>query len=201
MGLLAGFCAVGCSGKKTAVEVSASERPWIDLKDQWEQVSGGIVEYEEELTIGWGEALTNVRWKGEAPNAPFELELKAKRVNGSDIFCAVTFPARGLDECVTLVVGGWGGSLVGISSIEGKDSSENETRAFHPFETEVWYQIRLVRDGEKIMVWIDGEKLVDVDTTGKTLSLRQGGIEECAPFGLATWQTTAQIKDIRWRGL
>ena len=107
-------------------------------------------------------------------------------------FCAVTFPARGLDECVTLVVGGQGDSLVGISSIDGKDSSENETRAFHPFETEVWYQIRLVSDGEK---------LVDLDTTSKTLSLRQGGIEECVLFGLATWQTTAQIRDVRWRGL
>ncbi len=46
------------------------------------------------------------------------------------------------------------------------------------------------------MVWIDGEKLIDADTTGKALSLRQGGIEECAPFGLATWETTARIKDI-----
>ena len=31
--------------------------------------------------------------------------------------------------------------------------------------------------------------------------LSQGGIEECAPFGLSTFQTSAQIKDIRWRGL
>jgi hypothetical protein len=46
-----------------------------------------------------------------------------------------------------------------------------------------------------------GEKLVDLDTTGKTLSLRHGGIEECVLFGLATWQTTAQIRDVRWRGL
>ncbi len=183
------------------VNTSVVERPWIDLKNEWEGVSGGIVEAGDELSIGWGEGLTNVRWKGEVPTAPFELEMKAKRVNGTDFFCAVTFPARGVEECVTLIVGGWGGSLVGISSIDGKDASENDAQKIHTFETDVWYQIRLVRHGEKLMVWIDGEKLIDIDTTGKALALRQGGIEECAPFGLATWQTTARIKDIRWRGL
>lgn len=199
MGLFGGFCLVGCGEKKRAAAVSVAEQPWIEMKDKWEEVSGGQVDVGEELSIGWGEALTNVRWKGEVPTVPFELELKAKRVNGSDFFCAVTFPVRGIDECVTLVVGGWGGSLVGISSIDGKDASENDTQKIHTFETDVWYQIRLVRAGEKILVWIDGEKLIDVDTTGKTLSLREGGIEECAPFGLATWQTTARVKEVRWR--
>lgn len=200
MGLFGGFCLAGCGEKKKSVETGAVEKPWTAMKDQWERVSGGTMEVGEELSIGWGEGLTNVRWKGQVPAAPFELEMKAKRVNGTDFFCAVTFPARGLEECVTLIVGGWGGGLVGISSINGKDASENEFQSIHTFETDVWYSIRLVRDGEKIMVWIDGEQLIDADTTGKTLSLRQGGIEECAPFGLATWQTAARIKEIRWRG-
>jgi hypothetical protein len=201
MGLFGGFCLVGCGEKKKVVDVSAAEKPWIAMKDQWEQVSGGEIEVGDELSIGWGETLTKVRWKGEVPTAPFELEMKAKRVNGTDFFCAVTFPARGPEQCVTLIVGGWGGSLVGISCIDGKDASENDAQKTYAFMTDVWYQIRLVREGESIKVWIDGEKFIDVDTTGKSLSLRQGGIEECAPFGLATWQTTARIKDIRWRGL
>ncbi len=197
--LLLGLVA-GC-GERHDVATQKPEPSWIAMKDRWEGVSGGNVEVGVELRIGWGEALTIVRWLGEVPTVPFELELKAKRVNGSDFFCGVTFPARGPDECVTLIIGGWGGGLVGISSIDGKDASENETRKIQTFETDVWYQVRLVRDGEKIMAWIDGEKLIDVDTTGKKLSLRQGGIEECAPFGLSTFQTSAQIKDIRWRGL
>ncbi|MFN5578246.1 MAG: family 16 glycoside hydrolase [Akkermansiaceae bacterium] len=201
MGLFGGFCLLGGGEKKKVVDVSAAEKPWIAMKDQWEQVSGGEIEVGDELSIGWGETLTNVRWKGEVPTAPFELEMKAKRVNGTDFFCAVTFPARGPEQCVTLIVGGWGGSLVGISCIDGKDASENDAQKTYAFMTDVWYQIRLVREGESIKVWIDGEKFIDVDTTGKSLSLRQGGIEECAPFGLATWQTTARIKDIRWRGL
>jgi hypothetical protein len=125
----------------------------------------------------------------------------AKRVDGTDFFCAVTFPARGVDECVTFLVGGWGGGTVGISSIDGKDASENETTTYGKFETDVWYAIRLVRKGERIEAWIDGEKVVDVDTTGKVLALRPGPIEECAPFGLATWQTTGLIQNVRWRRL
>jgi hypothetical protein len=201
MGLFGGICLFGCGEKKKSVDDGVAEKPWIEMKDQWEQVSGGTLEVGDELSIGWGETLTNVRWRGDMPTAPFELEMKAKRVNGTDFFCAVTFPARGPEQCVTLIVGGWGGSLVGISCIDDKDASENDSQKTHAFMTDVWYPIRLVREGESIKVWINGEKLIDIDTSGKSLSLRQGGIEECAPFGLATWQTTARIKDIRWRGL
>jgi hypothetical protein len=123
----------------------------------------------------------------------------AMRKDGTDFFCAITFPARGTDECVTLIVGGWGGSLVGISSIDGKDASENETRSTQAFEPGAWYRIRLLREGERIAAWINNKKVVDVDTTGKKLSLREGPISECAPFGLATWQTTAVIRNVRWR--
>jgi len=69
------------------------------------------------------------------------------------------------------------------------------------FENNVWYRLRLIQEGERIAAWIDGEKVVDVDTTGKELGLREGGISECVPFGFATWQSTGMIRDVRWRGL
>ena len=177
------------------------ENPWIEMRGEWEGMGGGQVDVGEPLRIGWGETLTAVRWQGEIPEPPFELTLMAKRVDGTDFFCAVTFPARGKEECVTLVVGGWGGSVVGISSIDGKDASENETTSHHTFETDVWYRIRLLREGERIAVWLDGKKVIDADTAGKALSLRDGPISECAPFGLATWQTTGVIRNVRWRRL
>ena len=119
----------------------------------------------------------------------------------TDFFCAITFPVREGGECVTLIVGGWGGGVVGISSINGKDASENETTSYRSFEKDVRYRIRLVRRDERITAWVDGEKVIDVDTTGKELSLRHGQISECAPFGLATWQTTGEVRDVRWRSL
>jgi len=199
--LTVGFFVAGCRREKEAAQAKDDEIPWTEMRGEWEEIGGGRVDIGEQIRIGWGETLTAVRWKGEIPKPPFELELEAKRVDGSDFFCAVTFPARGKDECVTLVVGGWGGATVGISSINGKDASENETTAYHTFETDVWHRIRLVCGGERIAVWIDGEKVIDLDTTGKALSLREGSISECAPFGLATWQTTGLVRHIRWRGL
>jgi hypothetical protein len=177
------------------------DHSWNEMRGEWEGVSGGEVDTGEPLRLGWGETMTSVRWKGKPPTPPFELELMAKRVDGTDFFCAITFPVRGMEECVTFVVGGWGGGTVGISSIDGKDASENETTTYGKFETDVWCAIRLVRNGERIEAWINGEKVVDVDTTGKALALRPGSIEECAPFGLATWQTTGLIRNVRWRGL
>ena len=172
----------------------------MELRDAWQALEGGgEITTGEPLRIGWGEMLTAVRWTGEVPLPPFELELSARRIDGTDFFCALTFPARGPEECVTLVLGGWGGGTVGISSIDGKDASENETTHYHAFQTGVWYQVRLLCEAAEIKVWIDGEKVIDVDTTGKTLSLREGPIDQCAPFGLATWQTTGEIRGARWR--
>jgi hypothetical protein len=119
-------------------------------------------------------------------------------VNGSDFFGAVTFPARE-NEFVTLIIGGWGGGLVGISSIDDLDASENETGGSLKFDNGKWYRIRLVRAGEQIEAWVDGEKIVDVNTEGRKLSLRPGPISVCAPFGLGTWQTTGEVRNCRWR--
>ena len=87
-------------------------------------------------------------------------------------------------------MGGWGGSLVGISSLDGMDASENETTKFVSFETGRWYRIRLRVTEKKIQAWIDKEKLVDVDTAEQKISVRPGDIEMSKPFGLAAWQTT-----------
>lgn len=201
IGLFGGLCLAGCSKESERVENTGNELPWTEMKDQWQALGGGQVDAGETLTIGWGERITNVKWKGEVPTVPFELELEARRIDGSDFFCAVTFPARSSGECVTLVLGGWGGGLVGISSIDGRDASENETASSQVFQSNVWYRIRLVREPENIQVWIDEKKVIDVDTSGKKLSLREGEIEECAPFGLSTWQTTGEVRGVRWRKL
>lgn len=161
---------------------------------KWDE-AGGV------LRLGKCEDLTGVRWTGPPPVVPFEVELEARRVEGTDIFCGLTVPARGKDECVTLVVGGWGGQLVGISSIDGYDASENETSSQREFENGRWYRIRLRAEASRLQAWIDDEPVVDFETEGRRLSLRFGPIEGCAPFGLATWQTTGELRGVRWRPL
>ena len=86
------------------------------------------------IVLGEGGDLTGVNFAGELPRMNYELSLEAKRVQGSDFFCGLTFPVG--QECCTMIVGGWGGGLVGISSINGNDASENETTQIRKFEDE-----------------------------------------------------------------
>ena len=59
-----------------------------------------------------GNDLTGVVWTGKLPGPSFRLQMEARRLDGSDFFCAVTVPVGG-SHC-TFVVGGWGGTVGGI---------------------------------------------------------------------------------------
>lgn len=146
--------------------------------------------------IGRGNDMTGITWKGPVPSMNYEVSLQAKRVEGDDFFCGLTF-LYGEDPC-SLIVGGWGGRLVGISSLDWLDASENGTAKWRDFETDKWYSIRLRITPTKIEAWIDGEQLVDVDTEGRGIGIRFE-VEPCRPLGIATWRTTGAVKDIRIR--
>ena len=64
-----------------------------------------------------------------------------------------------------------------------------------------WYRFRVRVTPAKIESWIDNDKVVDLDTTGKKIHMRFGEIEESEPFGLATYQTRAAIRNVRLRRL
>jgi hypothetical protein len=121
------------------------------------------------------------------------------RVEGSDFFCALTFPV-GKSAC-SLIVGGWGGTLVGLSSVDNMDASENDTSTGMQFEPNRWYRIRVRVTDEKIEAWIDQEKMVDLETKDRTISLRFGDIDHSLPLGIASYQTRAAVRDIRLRRL
>ena len=149
------------------------------------------------MILGMGDPFTGLNWTNDFPKMNYEVALDAMRVMGSDFFCGLTVPVG--DTFCSLIVGGWGGSLLGISSIEGMDASENETTKFTSFQTGRWYRIRLRVTEKRIEGWIDKEKLVDVVTTGKRISVRPGDIEHSKPFGLAAWQTTAALREVKFR--
>jgi len=158
----------------------------------------GAVEYESGLILlNTGDPLTGINWTNRVPNMNYEVALDAMRVTGSDFFCGLTVPVS--NSFCTLIVGGWGGSLVGISSLDGQDASENETTRFLKAEQGRWYRIRLRVTQSRIEAWIDKEKFVNVDTTDKQISLRAGDIESSKPFGIASYQTTAALREIKLR--
>ena len=81
------------------------------------------------------------------------------------------------------------------------DASENETGSYQAFKDQEWYKIRLEIRKDSLKAWVGKKELVDVVTKGRKLGLRFGDIEKCAPLGLSTWQTTAELRGLRWRKL
>ena len=158
----------------------------------------GEVEWQSNLVVlNMGSPFTGINYTNSFPTNNYEIALDAMRLSGSDFFCGLTVPV-GESHC-SLIVGGWGGSLIGISSLDSMDASENETTKFSNFERERWYRIRLRVTEKRIEVWIDREKLIDVVTTGKRISVRPGDIELSRPLGIAAWQTTAALREMKVR--
>ena len=146
-----------------------------------------------------GTFLTGIAWAGpgELPKNNYEIELEAMRVDGTDFFCGLTFPVR--ETACTFVVGGWGGRVIGFSSIDDSDASENETGQAKEFESNRWYRIRVRVTDAKLEAWIDQEQVVDLETKDRRIGLRGGEIEESLPLGIAAYQTQAALRNIRLR--
>jgi hypothetical protein len=149
------------------------------------------------LVLNMGDPFTGVNYTNDFPKMNYEVALDAMRVMGSDFFCGLTVPVA--DSFCSLIVGGWGGGLVGISSLDGMDASENETTKYASFEQGRWYRIRLRITEGRIEGWIDNEKLINVLTTDRKVSTRPGDIELSKPFGIAAWQTTGAIRNVKMR--
>ncbi len=151
------------------------------------------------IVVEAGATLTGFHWGGEAPRMGYEIELEVLKINGSDFMCGLTFPVG--EAHVSLILGGWGGGLVGISSIDGHDASENDTTKYMSFVTDRWYRVRVRVTRRKIEAWLDEKSIVDQEITGKKLGLRAGEISLSVPIGICTYQTSAAYRAIRLRRL
>ncbi|MBN8249860.1 MAG: M20/M25/M40 family metallo-hydrolase, partial [Verrucomicrobia bacterium] len=160
--------------------------------------SGEVAVADGALVLNMG-MLTGVTYTNPIPTTDYEVELQARRMVGSDFFCGITFPVG--SDFATLIVGGWGGSVVGISSLDGNDAAHNETTTYQRFEAGRWYAIRLAVTPTHLSVWIDGTRRIHANIEGKKISLRPGDIELSKPFGIASYSTTAELKDLRLRSL
>jgi len=163
--------------------------------------TGGEVKVENgEIQLGQGEPLTGINYTAEPPaRQNYEISLEAKKIIGDDFFCALTLPVG--KACGTLVLGGWGGTLIGFSNIDDLDASDNDTHQFKKFEKDQWYRIRVRITPEKIEAWIDDQQWVNADIRGKRVSMRPGEIELSQPLGIATFRTASAFRKIQWRNL
>lgn len=142
-----------------------------------------------------GNDMTGIVWKGPLARMNYEISLEAKRVAGSDFFCGLTFPYG--DNPCSLIVGGWGGTLVGLSSLDYQDAYNNETGRSMNFDMDRWYRIRLRTTPERIQAWIDDEELVNARTKGRVIDIRWE-MERCLPLGVATWRTSGALRNVKF---
>ncbi len=150
------------------------------------------------IYMATGSYMTGITRTGPVVRMNYEITLDAMRVEGSDFFCGLTFPVG--DKPCTLILGGWGGSLCGLSSLNHMDASENETTRMHSFENGKWYHVRLRVVPDRIQAWLDDESLVDADTTDKNIDIRIE-VEESKPLGIATWNTAGAVRNIKLKKL
>lgn len=151
------------------------------------------------LTLEAGHPMTGVTFAGEFPKDRYEIRFEAARLKGGDFFASLTFPVG--ESFMTWVTGGWGGDIVGLSSIDGWDAADNETRQYYNFEIGRYYQFKLAVDRGKIQGWIDDQRIINVDIQGREVGLRPGDIKLSVPLGFASYNTTGGIRKIEYRPL
>jgi len=185
----------------------SGQAEWTPLFDgatlgRWEQTAfggeGPVRVRDGAIVLEMGDPLTGITWTGQALPAAYEVALAAARLAGSDFFCGLTFPV-GASHC-SLILGGWGGTTVGLSSIDGLDASENETTRQMRFEDTRWYGVRVAVSATHIRAWLDDTPIVAVATTGRRIGIRPE-VDASRPLGIASYRTRAGLRDIRLRAL
>jgi hypothetical protein len=188
-----------------AGQPAANSGEWTSLFDGkslqgWKETAftrrGEVQVKDGTILIGKGE-LTGITWTGDFPRSGYEIRFEAARLEGGDFFAGITFPVK--DSFCSWINGGWGGSVVGLSSLDGDDASENDTSTARDFVNGRWYAFRLEVTDNRIRGWIDGVLLIDADITGRKVDLRPGEIDLSTPLGFATYSTRAGLRKIEYR--
>ena len=207
----------GVSALFLAASLAAADEPpkkakadpyqWRDLfdgktLDGWKapQFGGeGKVKVQEgSIVLGAGEPMTGIAWTRDFPKADYETTFDGMKTQGDDFFATATFPVG--DSFCSFVTGGWAGTVIGLSSIDYIDASENATTGFKTFDKNRWYHFRIRVTKTKIECWIDEKKAVDFVITGHKISLRFE-VDPCRPFGISSYMTEGRLRKIRLRQL
>jgi hypothetical protein len=161
---------------------------------------GEVTAEDGKLTIEMGQPLSGITWKKKDPphKINYEIRLEAMRAKGTDFFCGLTFPFN--DTHCSFICGGWGGGVTGLSSINSLDASENGTTTYQEYKNEKWYKIRVRVEPKRIQCWIDDKQVVDQEITDQKVGTRIE-VDENKPLGLATYDTTAVIRNFEIRPL
>jgi len=196
---------IGAGGTSALISGQEAWEPLFDGKTiaGWQATklsSQGPVRVEDgQIILEPGRSLSGITWTGRPlPTTNYEIALQAMRVEGSDFFAGITFPVG--DSFCSLILGGWGGQTVGLSSVNGRDASENDTSQSIAFENGRWYAVRIRVTPAKIEAWLDERPIISQDLSGRTIDIRIE-MELSKPLGVSSYRTKAALRDLRLRRL
>src|SRR5262249_42006390 len=169
--------------------------------DGWKKTDfykpGDVKVQDGTIVMAEGTPMTGITTaRQDLPRSNYELSYEAMRLVGSDFFAAATFPVG--TSYITLVNGGWGGSVTGLSSLNGSDASENGTSSFVKYENKTWYRFRVRVTDEVIRCWVDDKPVVSVNYKDQQVGTRIE-TKPNQPLGFATWESIAEIRKIEVR--
>jgi hypothetical protein len=200
-GLLTGDRSVHSQDPKAAApprEVSLFDGKTLKnwrVADTFEFEKHGKVEVRDGvLHLERGRTATGVTYTGKPPRSNYEISLEAQRTDGDDFFCGLTFPV-GEEHC-TLILGGWGGDVTGLSNVNAMSAEENTTTGYVDFKNGQWYKIRLRVTEETISAWVDKELILEQPREGRKFEVWWEQ-EPMRPLGIATWRTSAALRNVR----
>jgi hypothetical protein len=201
---MAGLLSPILLAQEPASKEEAKWKPLFDGKtlEGWKKTEfggeGDVYAEDGKLVLDQGATMTGVTWAKSFPKSNYEIRWEAARLEGNDFFCGFTFPVK--DSHCSLIAGGWGGTVVGLSSIDGLDASENSTGQYMEFVNGRWYKFRVRVTDEKIEAWINDKQVIEQELEGKRINTRIE-VDLNKPLGFATWDTKGALKNLEYRTL
>jgi len=185
-------------GKPSALFNGKNLDGWKISKEVDFEDHGKVTVVDGVIILGEGKPATGIVCQRKLPRMNYEISLEAKRLEGSDFFCGLTFPVN--EQYCSLIVGGWGGGVTGLSNIDSMSAVENETTGFTEFDKDKWYRVRLRVTEKRIEAWIDKHSILNVDPTDRKFSIWWEQ-EPMRPLGIASWNTKAALRNIQFTKL
>ena len=191
-----------CIGVVALAQPAGEWTPMFDGKtlSGWKQApfSGrGKVEIADGIIrLGKGR-MTGIAWTREVPKFDYEIRFEAARLDGRDFFASIVFPVN--DSFCSWINGGWDGTVVGLSNLDGNDASENDTSTIRDFVQGRWYSFRLLVTAGRIQGWIDGEIAINVNIEGRNVGLRFDDTDLCIPVGFVSYATAGGLRKVEFR--
>ena len=186
---------------------AAAAQQWIPLfdgksLDGWKEApfpGRGSVEVKDGVLLLHKGRMTGIALTRPFPDTNYEIRFEAARLDGNDFFAGLIFPANG--SFCSWTNGGWDGTTVGLSNVDGYDASENETSTNRDFVKGRWYTFQLSVTPTRIRAWIDGAVVIDLDTRGRLINLRFDDTDLAKPLGFASYATLGGLRNIVYRRL